>query len=174
MSAGGFRGRHTRSSGAFSLVELMIVLLIVGTLALAAGPSIHRNLLECELDRAAAEVISLIRYARSLSVTGTPHWVGFDEVANSVAVVNSSTLAPAEHPMRKQHDCILDLGAGRNFEHVDLVSADFSGDDKVVFDRLGNASSGGTVVLRAGGMDRTIRVSGPTGGAHIEQLGESH
>lgn len=157
-----------QSRRAFSLIELVVIVFLLGTLALLAAPSLHRTLLESEVDRAAAEVVSTIRYARSLAVTGVPHFVIFDTDVNQVSVWSAADLTPAPHPVRKQRDCVLSLGVKGCFEHVDLESADFSGDDKVAFDQLGNASGQGEVVLSGGGFQRTVRVEALGGTVTIQ------
>ncbi len=146
---------------------MVVVVFLVGILALLAAPAFQQTLLEYETDRAAAELRTYVRYARSLAVTGTPHFVLFDIAADSISVWNAVKFTAAPDPMRKGHDCILQLSGGK-FSHVDLVSADFSGTQKLWFDRLGNASGGGTAVITGGDFTRTLRVTGPGGKVTIE------
>ena len=146
---------------------MVLVVLLVGILALLAAPAFQQTLLEYETDRAAAEVGTYLRYARSLAVAGKPHFVLFDVAANSISMWDTEKLIAAPDPMRKGHDCVLQLGGGK-FSHVDLVSADFSGTQKLSFDRLGNASGGGTAVITGGDFTRTLHVTGPGGKVTIE------
>ena len=145
----------------------MIVLFLLGTVALLAAPSLHGTLEEYEADRAAGEVTGLLRYARSLSATGTEHAVLFDPAAGRVTVWNTDAAAAAPDPLRKTRDCVLELGTGR-FPNTSLASADFSGETKVAFDRLGNPERSGTVVLRTGSRIRTLRIYDPGGRVEVQ------
>jgi Tfp pilus assembly protein FimT len=157
-----------RRERAFSLIELVVIVFVVGILALAAAPSFERTLLEYEVDHAAVETQNLVRYARSLTVTGTPYYVEFDAGENTISVFDVENDTPAPDPMRKSRDYVLRVGAGSPFSHTRLLTADFSGSSRLRFDRLGNASSGGAIELAAGGFTRTIKVAGPGGKTTVE------
>lgn len=168
----GSAGRH--SSRGLTLIELVVIVFLVGIVALIAAPSLHQTLLEYEADRAAVEVSTLVRYARSLSVGRSPHFVLFDIAANSVSVWNASTLDPAPDPARRGKDCILEFGVGGRFEHVTLVSVNFGGADRILFDCLGAAASAGTAVLGIGDFQRTIRVDGAGWKVGIDEIPAGH
>jgi hypothetical protein len=51
---------------------------------------------------------------------------------------------------------------------ITLVSANFGGDPNVMFDTYGAPDSGGTVVVRAGGTDKTITLNPDTGKASVQ------
>jgi prepilin-type N-terminal cleavage/methylation domain-containing protein len=163
-SSSRLKGRRDRG---LSLIELVVVVFLIGTLALLAAPSLHQTFVEMEVERAAVEIEAFMHYARSLSVKGAPHEVVFSIPLNRIVVRDESEVN-APHPTKKSQDCILYLGTRRSFEHVDLMSADFGGDDTVFFDRLGNADTGGTVVVAAGDFVRTVRVLAPGGKTSIE------
>ncbi len=157
-----------RRERAFSLIELVVILFLMGILAVAAAPSFERTLLEYEVDHAAVETQNLVRYARSLTVTGTAYYVVFDTGENTISVLDVENDTPAPDPMRKSRDYVLQVGAGGRFPHTRLLTADFSGLHRLDFDRLGNASSGGAIELAAGGFTRTIKVTGPGGRIAVE------
>ncbi|MFW6158955.1 MAG: pilus assembly FimT family protein, partial [Planctomycetota bacterium] len=66
------------SRSAFTLIELMIVLLIVGTLAATALPTLNSGLDQMRADTLAREIATDIRYAQELAIkTGVKHRVAF-------------------------------------------------------------------------------------------------
>jgi hypothetical protein len=141
---------------------------LLGIVALVGAPSLQETLLEYEADHAAAEIQNIMRYARSLSVAGTPHHVAFDTGTNRISVVETATGDPAPDPMRRTRDCIVRVGEGSRFPHTRLLTASFSGAEKVNFDHLGNASAGGTAEVGTGRFIRTIHVTGPGGKVTLE------
>ncbi len=159
------RGRGPR---AFSLIELVVVLLLLGIVAVVAAPSIHQSLLEYEVDRAASDVRAMIRYARSCSVTGASHSVVFDIGSNRMVVEDEDTGTTVIDPVKKHGEYDLTFGESGTFEHVTMISADFDGGQEVIFDRLGSADNSGTVLIAAGPFTRTIRVTGPGGSVTID------
>jgi prepilin-type N-terminal cleavage/methylation domain-containing protein len=154
-------------SRAFTLIELVVVLFLVGIVALLGVPSFQQALIENEMDRAAAELRGLMRYARSRAVTGAPHSIIF-EVGNDRVYVWDEVVKAVIPGQLKKGDCELQFGPGGDFENVRLASADFAGVQTVAFDHLGNADNGGTVVIAVGSLTRTLRVTGPGGRVTID------
>ncbi len=56
----------TRSG--FTIVELLLVILILGIVAMTVGPATHGVLLEARLNGAAAEVVGALEYAKNCAV----------------------------------------------------------------------------------------------------------
>ena len=165
-------------SRAFTLIELVMVLLITGILAVVAVATIS-NLAETRVDLAAAKLRSDIRYAQVLAVT-TQQRAGifFDVGANTYTVslegpVNVWT--PVTDPQSRQplsYDLDLAPYSGLTLADVIFVSAGRA----LVFDRWGDPygydtatqtatalASFGQVSVQSGAVQRTITVQ-PGGG----------
>jgi len=54
--------------GGFTLVELLLVVLIVGVVAMMVGPATQSMLLEARLNAAAGELVGALEYARSCAI----------------------------------------------------------------------------------------------------------
>jgi len=139
----------------------------LGTIALTAVPAFQDTLEGYEADRAAAETAVLLRYARSLSLMGTPHEVMFDAAAGTAAVVKTSDGTPAPDPLRKTRDAVLAFGRG-GLGRTRLDSADFGGSSRVSFDTRGSASAGGKAVLRTGSEVHEVWVSAVGGRVWVQ------
>lgn len=139
----------------FSLLELMVTLSIVATLAAIAAPRYHGSVARHRLDLAAARLVGDLDLARRVAVVeGRSVTVAFrpgDE---------TYTLEQVADVDRGTADTVVDLAAAPS--HLDLVSADFGGDLEVVFDALGQPDSGGTVVLGTGSGQRTVVLDAAT------------
>ena len=53
---------------AFTLIELIIVIFIIGMASAVVGGSLYRNMDDIRLKTAAKEMVAILRYARSRSV----------------------------------------------------------------------------------------------------------
>ncbi len=72
-----------RSAAAFTLVELMVVMFIVGLIVLSASPYLRQGIKAAQSNAAARDFYTDLAYARSLAIkTGLPHLV---EVCPGVA-----------------------------------------------------------------------------------------
>ncbi len=139
-----------------TLVELVTVVLIVGILAAAAGPSFFYSL-ECQQSDAAAQRIAddieLARQtARRKSASQS---VQFDTSAATYSLPGLAALN------RRPGDYEVDV-TGRPF-YASGVSADFGGDAELVFDGYGQPDSGGTAVVTVGSKQWTISVDAASG-----------
>ncbi len=141
---------------AFSFVELVIVLALVGILGLAAivsAPSLDTT----RLDVAIKQVLSDIEYAKqNASLTGQTSGVQF--VSSGAYTVYQGTVStPLSSPLTHQN-MIVTLSA--NYPNI-VISNNFT----VEFNSLGvpTTGSGGTITLSNGSATRSITVTANTG-----------
>lgn len=145
-----------RASRAFTLVEMVIVVLIIGILTATAAPRMAGAIRTSRLDSACRRIAADLAWARqsainksvALTVSFTPA-SGVYTLAGTAdldrpAVAYSVSLTAAPYSCR-------------------IVSATLGADSNVTFDRFGRPDSGGTVVVGAGSSTRTLTLDANTG-----------
>jgi prepilin-type N-terminal cleavage/methylation domain-containing protein len=151
-----------------TLLELLVVVVLMGILAMIGLPAVTTSLTEVKLGAAAQEVVTALEYAQTLAViTGMPVRVtlvtGSEEIgverwtlpvkltgaeaSFNEAEVEGGTFEFIGHPINRGSDYVVSFKDDDRFKGVDIVSVDFDGNNKVRFDALGTPSSGGTVEL---------------------------
>jgi prepilin-type N-terminal cleavage/methylation domain-containing protein len=175
VSSAGTRAVGGRGAGrpAFTLVELVVVMIVVATLAAVAVPSLAGV---AGSRRAAAQrgIQRDLSYVRERAVcTGLRSWAVFNVAGNSYTLMAE----PVGAPGRANAAVLADPATGRTFVRpmnsgelsgVSLVSAVFGGGAEVGFDwqgapcaSNGAALTGAGVVTLTGG--RTVRVEAVSG-----------
>ena len=139
----GFRGSSSRPTSGFSLLELVLVLAIMTTLSTVAVPRYAVSLARYRADAAAKRVKAELSLARrTAKITGASLTVDVSDYQEILS----------ESPYRAV-----------------IVSADFDGDEDVVFDGYGIPDSGGTVTVRVGIIQRTVLVDADTGRSTVQE-----
>ncbi len=148
-------GRH-----GFTLLELTIVLVIIGTIAGLALPAYGSAVARYRLQSAAHQLrIDLDRAAAHARGTMTTVTVTFDPAAHTVTFTN----LPSKRNAAVDH--VLDLRA--HPLGATISSANFSGFNTYTISPYGLPSRGGTVVLAGAGTTRTLTVNQSTGAASL-------
>jgi prepilin-type N-terminal cleavage/methylation domain-containing protein len=150
-----------RNAHGFTMVEVMIVLLIPGTISAVAIPMVKSNLDEIKIDGAVREIVFAIQYTQSLAIKeGIAYTINFDKAQEKFRCFEPISDATTLHPVDKKPYEIDFTGAGY-FQGVDIVSASFSPGNKslISFNGLGEPDRYGTVVLDYRGYQKTINVS---------------
>jgi prepilin-type N-terminal cleavage/methylation domain-containing protein len=135
-----------RHDHAFTTVELLIVMMIVGILATFLTPQLGRWLTTVRVDAAARELASELQLSKIRAISeNTCYRISFDSVNDSY-VVQKEVVGGWQ-----------DVSAPKSLPNgVDLVSATTD----PVFQTLGTTPGGATIRLRnPQGRQRTIRVS---------------
>ncbi len=159
------RIRHGR---AFTLIEVMIVVLIIGILAATVVP-IALSAASVQAVGAGRIVASDLQYAQNDAITGqTPVTVTFDPAAETYRLSNAS--GDLIHPITN-NDYIVDFSSDSKFAEVDIVSVNFGGETWVTFDEMGAPDVGGSIVLQAGPHALSVDVANATGSVTVVKTG---
>jgi prepilin-type N-terminal cleavage/methylation domain-containing protein len=174
-----------RRAQGFTLVEVIIVALVLGILALLALPAMESALAEARLFAALNEIVAALEFAQLTAMgSGKPCRVTIDAAADTMLVeqveygadlmdpgqtqlaeadVESETYATMEHPLKRGAQYGIAFAGEDRFEGVDVAAAAFGGGNFVVFDALGAPSQGGSVALTLGDWQAGLTLD-PTSG----------
>ncbi len=158
------RSLSPRSARAFTLIELVLVVCIVGILASVAIPRMANTLARQRAVAAANRIVSDLRLAQAQArLTSAAKTVQFNVGTSSYRLVGVAS------PDRKSETYTVYLS--REPYEVTLGSANFGGDANLVFDGYGTPDSGGSVVVQGGGHTMTISVDPDSGKATVTDSG---
>ncbi len=143
-------GRH-RAGRAFTFVELMIVIVIVGILTALSIPDANARA-EIQGRRAAETLEGDLAYARSLSIArpDDPVVIRFDVANNKYWLARRSTPGtPLSHPTRST-SYVVQFGPNGNpgLTEVSLVAVDLDGDEILEFDALGGIDQDTAAIIQ--------------------------
>ncbi len=147
-------------TGGFTLVELIVVIIILGILALMVIPNMSNS--DSLKARAAARMVMAdLEYAQSQAIVSQQQTtITFNVPADSYTVSNAS--GPLIHPITKNTYAIsLNQGSGMN--NVTIASAGFGAGSAVTFDALGAPDNSGTISIVAGATTYYVAVAPVTG-----------
>ena len=155
-------GRASRLRAAFTMAEMVIVIMIMGIMAAAGAPAFLNSLIHHRVEAAAHRLkldFELARHtARLTSATQSITFTGS-------AYALSAATADFDDPNARYS---VDL-AVEPYE-IATLKADFSGDEAVSFDGYGTPSSGGSVIITCGGHSSTIALDAVTGEVTIQSI----
>ncbi len=150
--------RTIRQRRAFTVIELLIVIVTMAILAGLAVPSFSNTLTERRACAAAERVRADLQWARQHAIsTSTPQPVMFSEDGYVLPGMRNLDNSNDEYAVDLAHDSY----------QVRLVSAELGGDQALVFDIYGNADSDAEIVISAGKFTKTINVQEITGAVSI-------
>ncbi len=160
----------------FTLVEVVIVLVLLGILAVVAIPQVG-NMAGTRASATARKLQSDIAYAQSLAMTrNLPHRVYFNTApapASGYAVVNDANGNGSwgeagefvADPVNLGANLSVALNTG-SYAGVTISGGSFAG-TFVHFNTLGVPTAGGTVIVSGGGVPQTVAVQTETGRVSI-------
>ena len=156
-----FRRLCARQVRGVSLVELVCIIVIVGVLAAIAAPRFGSSLAQQRVEAAARRLIVDLTLARQRAMsTNASQTMQIDSSADTYALVGMP------HPDHSSRDYGVSLGEEPYLATV--VSANFGGDQEIIFDVFGLPDSGGSVVISVGSHVETIEVDADTGKARVQ------
>lgn len=150
-----WNARPRRCTG-FSLLELIVVLAILTTVAAVAIPRYSGALETYRVDASATRVAADLTRARMRARSGSaPVTVTFSLSDHTYAISGISaemaTVDLTQPPYASE-----------------LVSVDFGGQVKITFDGFGNPASDGTIVVGSGTATKTVLLDGTLGSAEVQ------
>jgi prepilin-type N-terminal cleavage/methylation domain-containing protein len=153
--------RRSPSHGrrAFTFVELVIVMLVMGIFAATAIPTFFNSLLFHRVETAARRVkadLELVR--RTARLTSTEQVL----TVTGMSYTTSAAVADLDRPTQAYS-----VNFSKSPYSLDVVAANFGGLTEVRFNGYGTPSNGGTVVLQARNYQCTVTLDGTTGQATI-------
>ena len=161
VAAGSFprrQGRH--QDQAFTLVELLLVLVVMGVMAGIAVPRYANSLARQRVGAAAKRVVTDLTLARQHArLAGVTQSVLFTVTNDLYTLVEM----PDPDHAGKEYSVALSREPYRS----KVVAADFGEDAEVAFDLYGRPDSGGNVSLCAGDFCKIVAVDAETGKARV-------
>lgn len=150
-----------KKNAGFSLLEVVLVAAIIMVVAAIAAPRFGTASGRYQADLAARRIVADLDLARShAKASSATCTVGFDVATETYTLEGVASLdGGASH-------YTVDLTLGPY--DAGLVWVDFGGNVKVAFDGWGLPNAGGTVVVAAGGQQRTIVLNAETGEATVQ------
>jgi prepilin-type N-terminal cleavage/methylation domain-containing protein len=140
---------------AFTFLELVVVVLIIGIMAAVAVPTFFDSLLYHRVESAAlrvkADLEQLRQTARRTSRT------------QAMNLGETSYTLPPDVPGLGQVNDSYTVDLSKPPYQLESVSIDFDDDSTLSFDGYGMPSQGGSFVLQAGDYIRTVSLDGDTG-----------
>lgn len=154
---------------AFTLLELIIVVVIISIAALLAVPMIT-SAADSQI-RSASNIISAdLEYAKSMSVSRQQYYSVVFDVASNSYEIRDETGSVIEHPVKVGTDFVMYLSSESRLSEVRIKSVSFDSTSTITFDYLGSPFNGsgsslnsGSIVLEAGNFEMTITVQPVTG-----------
>lgn len=140
-----------RRRSAYTLIELVIVVLIVGILTSVSAPKYFSSLAFYRAEAAARRVANDLRLAREhAQKTSEPQTVDFDVAADGYAI---PTMPDPDHP-----NATYAVRLGNSEYSVNVAAAVFGPGDTVKFDIYGRPDRTGSVTVLSGSQLRTVQV----------------
>lgn len=145
---------------AFSLIELVVVVVIIGIVSAIAMPRYANALAHHRVDAAVRRIVVDLSLAqRRAKISSTSQTVEFEVGANAYRLVGMP------HLDRSSEEYAVLLS--QEPYQATIVSADFGGDGQIIFDGYGVPDSGGLVIVQVGNYQKQIAVDAETGGASV-------
>jgi prepilin-type N-terminal cleavage/methylation domain-containing protein len=153
-----------RYSAAFTLIEVLIVVAIIGLAGAIVVPAIGK-MGSLQIQAASRIVIADLIYAQNEAVAHQAvRKLVFDDATGSYKLTDAdgNTLS-ATWKNGNANNFVVSFKNDDRFTGVDLSTVDFGGAKEIEFDALGTPSSGGTVDLVSGSTRYRVSVAAFTG-----------
>lgn len=149
------------NKSSFTLIELVIVLLIVGILAVVSVTEFTNSSSAAKLGAAEFKLKCDITYAQALAVTQqVNHGVIFDPANETYSIYRQNIVNIIDDPLRPGHLFSVDFSTDKYLSGLNLVSTSFGAPttNRVEFNSWGIPSDGTTALVADGSL--TINYNG--------------
>jgi prepilin-type N-terminal cleavage/methylation domain-containing protein len=159
---------------AFTLVELVMVMVILGIISAGAYMLSLNSVPQIKVDVAAKKVVNDLEYARNLALVNAKWYGVIFQVAPTntytVYLTDGTTDTPVSNPAKTNSQLVVDLAS--DYSGVTISAVNISGGNKVEFNPLGTPyddktgaalAANGTLTLSLSGRTRTIQITPSTG-----------
>lgn len=148
---------------AFTLLELLCVLIVLGVIAGIAVPRYANAIAQNRASAAVRRITSDLALAqRHAKFTGKTQTVTFDATRDKYYIL---TIEDPDHS-----SLAYQVFLGDEPYNTAVVSADFDGDGDIIFDAFGVPDSGGMVVIQIGDWCKALTVAEQTGRVTVADI----
>jgi len=144
---------------AFSLVELVVCVAIIATVAGIGAARFSRSAERARVESAARRVVSVLEDARTRARTQGLRCKVAINVAGGVLELKGAAAGPAELDV---------IRLGSDPYRVQVISSNFNGEPDVEFDSRGRPVAGGKLLVGSGLFQRAVAVEAETGHATMQ------
>lgn len=157
--------------GAFTMVEIMATMVIIGIAAAVVIPSIA-DTTDTQVVAAARTIAADIQYAQNLAITTQADvYVVFTNSEKSYCLSNSANASSAIiSPITSKAYSVV-FGVNNGFSGLDSMTANFNNSQAMHFDLLGAPHGDGTVRVVAGPHAYVVTVAPATGKITVASTG---
>jgi prepilin-type N-terminal cleavage/methylation domain-containing protein len=159
----------------FTLIELVMIIVILGILALTAVPSATTTS-SIRLQAACQKIASDLRYVQEMSMAQQVRFgISFDPATETYFAYRVTIATKSINPQTRNNFDI-SFTTLNEFKGIDISSTNFS--NKVEFDSIGAPYDGNGVILssqgvitlqaQAGAYSRTVRIEAKTGKVSVQ------
>ena len=147
--------------GAYSLIELVVVLAIVAILGVIAGPRYANSIALYRGEMAANRIASDIGLAQRIAKTSSAgETITFTVASSTYSLPGIAGLTPGSQ------NYSVNLAATPYL--ASLVSVSLGSGTSLTFDRFGQPNCGGSIVVQSGNSQRTITIDPNSGATSIQ------
>ena len=152
---------ETRSSRAFTLVEMTMCMVIMLLFAAIAAPRYANSIARYRADMAAKRLAADVNWARALARTGsTSRSITFNTGTSTY------TLTGVSNPDSPSSTYSVNLSLSPYKSTI--TSASFGATSTLTFDGFGTPSNAGTVVITCGATSKTVSVNADDGAVSVQ------
>lgn len=156
-----FGNKTGRRTDAFTLVELIVVILIMGILVAVAAPVYSRSLSRYQAKAAIKRIASDLSYARQSAMN-----LGTSQAVEFSISTNSYSMPHAPNPNSSAIGYSVDLDSSSY--PVAIATVDFGGTASVTFDMYGQPNTAGNIKVESGGFQEGVVLDAVTGLVEIQ------
>ena len=157
--------RHRPARRAFTTIEVLMVLLIIGIAAAVSADYISASEANARADRAARQAVIALRYARSLAVaSGSSSGVEFDSTGKKIKVYTyvNAVQTFITDPLAPNNLYTIDLANDREVANVTIaanIPTDTTNPYDISFNALGATKNVGTITFTFGHITKTLTIA---------------